>query len=314
MINAIYRTLANKASPGGDNGKLQIFIFHRVLHEPDPLMPEEPDRERFHRIAKIISSVFQVIPLDEAVELFKEKSLPPRAACITFDDGYLDNYTNALPILKEYGLPFTVFVATDFMDGSMMWNDIVIESIRNHSGKVSLQEIGLTDFSCDTVEDKYSTINNIISRIKHLPQNERESLVSELVDKTNFESFRLMMRPDEVVSMRKEGVTIGAHTCSHPILSLLDNQQAKEEIRRGKEILESLLDESVDFFAYPNGRPEEDYLKRDVEIVKELGFKGAVSTSKRIANVSDSIFELPRFTPWDANISKFILRCIKSAL
>lgn len=314
MFANMYRFLAGMSSRGGVSGKLQIFIFHRVLDDRDPLFPDEPDRERFEQMAAMISHVFNVIPLGDAVECLKNNTLPTRAACITFDDGYLDNYTNALPILQKHHLPATVFVASDYMNGEMMWNDIVIESIRSHTGVVRLEAVGLFDAQCTTVEQKRDVLQNIIPKIKHLSQGVRAGMVADVASQCNYKPRRLMMNMDEVVALRDAGLTIGAHTCSHPILKLLDNQTAELEISRNRETLESLLKEKIRLFAYPNGRPGEDYTARDVAIVKRLGFKAAVSTSKRVATARDGIHELPRFTPWDIRLDKFMLRCLHEAI
>jgi peptidoglycan/xylan/chitin deacetylase (PgdA/CDA1 family) len=72
-------------------------------------------------------------------------ALPERAAAITFDDGYADNFTRALPLLREQGLPATFFVATGFLDGGRMWNDTISEAIRRcNEDVVDLSAIGLT--------------------------------------------------------------------------------------------------------------------------------------------------------------------------
>lgn len=314
MLANMYRLLTGMASRGGIGGKVQIFIFHRVLDEFDPLMPDEPDRERFEQMAVMIARVFNVIPLTEAIERLKRNVLPSRAACITFDDGYLDNYTNALPILRKYNLPATVFIATDYMNGDMMWNDIVIESVRSYAGTLRLDEIDIVDASCAGVEKKRKLLETLIPRIKHLTQAMRSELVGKVADQCGYRPERLMMHENEVAALRDAGITIGAHTCSHPILKVLGDATAEDEISRSRETLESVLKEKVSLFAYPNGRPGEDYTTRDVEIVKRLGFVAAVSTRKMVATARDSIYEIPRFTPWDTQPDKFIIRCILQTL
>jgi peptidoglycan/xylan/chitin deacetylase (PgdA/CDA1 family) len=308
VLPGFYRTLARLASVGGKNGKVQIFIFHRVLDHPDPLLPNEPDIKRFEALMNIVSKVFNVIPLTQAVEGIQSSELPPRAACITFDDGYIDNYTNALPILKKYGLPATIFIATDYLDGGMMWNDVIFEAIRRFGGPFTLKSLGVNGENCSNDEEKLMLLQNIIPKIKYMEPGKRAETVGKIEETTGYQRQPMMMGVDQIQELLDNGVTIGAHTKSHPILRNLTDQEAQNEIAESREILQKLIGSEVSLFAYPNGRPGEDYSDRDVEIVKKLGFRAAVSTRKAIATSRDNLFELPRFTPWDNNINKFMLR------
>ncbi len=85
---------------------------------------------------------------------------------------------------------------------------------------------------------------------------------------------------------------------THPILARLEPGAAKHEIAGGREFLEGLLRQPVRLFAYPNGKPDTDYGRPHVGMVKALGFSAAVSTSSGASRTGDSPFELPRFTPW----------------
>jgi len=310
MKQKIFRPLAKIASPGGAKGKLQIFIFHRVLDKPDALIPYEPDVQRFDSIINAISSVFNVIPLDEAVQALNSGCLPPRAACITFDDGYADNYTNALPVLLKYRVPTTVFIATDYIGGQAMWNDVVIESIRAFSGEFTLESLNIFARECHTDEQKYTLINQVLNDIKHRPQAERQELVEQVKSDCDHYMQPLMMNEEQIKGLYESGVIIGAHTRSHPILANLDDSTSYEEIATSREILSGLLKDNIELFAYPNGKPVSDYTDKDVENVRKAGFSAAVSTRQSVATGNDDVFQLPRFSPWDMNLDKYLLRSI----
>ena len=109
---------------------LNILLYHRVLDKPDPLSPYELHIQRFNKQMKWVNRFFNVLDLAEAVEKLQSNSLPPRALCITFDDGYKDNHKNALPILEKYGLTATFFIATGFLNNGIMWNETDIERLR----------------------------------------------------------------------------------------------------------------------------------------------------------------------------------------
>ncbi len=83
--------------------------------------------------------------------------------------------------------------------------------------------------------------------------------------------------------MRRAGMLIGAHTVTHPILAKLEPSDVRKEISGSKQFLESILEEEINLFAYPNGRPDLDFQMKDAAIVKELGFKAAVTTAWGVA-------------------------------
>ena len=312
MLNHLYKGISHLALPKG-KGRLHIFIFHRVLDYRDPLMPHEPDIARFDALIRCISRTYRVIDLGLAVDLMKKQQLPARSACITFDDGYLDNLTNALPILKKYHISPTIFIAFDYIDGLLMWNDVVIESIRGYHGILELEEIGMK-LCCSSLEQKIHAINLLLPVIKYMTPGDKQQLVERIKSLTHYNSTRLMMNRNEIQGLVSSGAAVGAHTLSHPILTCIDDDKARQEIRDSKEKLESLLDKAVDLFAYPNGRLGQDYDSRHVAMVEACGYKAAVSTNQRVANFTDSIYELPRFTPWDVRPEKFIARSLYYAL
>ncbi len=299
-------------SPAGSNARLSILIYHRVLPEPDPLFPSEVNRKRFDLQMEQVSRIFTVIPLTEAVERLKSGTLPARAASITFDDGYADNAEIALPILKKHRIAATFFIATGYLNGGIMFNDSVIESIRMSSkNSIDLTSIGLAEYPVATIEQKRFAIENILSCLKYQPLTQRQALVDAVSDLARVElPDNLMMKDEQVKLLSDSGMEIGGHTVNHPILASIDNKAAKDEIGNGKFYLEELTGKPVRTFAYPNGKPDNDYLAAHVDIVKQLGFDAAVSTATGVANRNSDLFQLPRFTPWDRSPFNFSLRLI----
>ncbi len=316
MVNFPFKVAAKYALPGGVAGRFQIFIFHRVLERSDPLFPDaEPDINRFDQIIAAISAVYNLLPLNEAVFRLQSGTLPDRAACITFDDGYLDNYLNAFPVLQKYNAPATIFIATRFMQGEVMWNDRIIEAVRSFSGTFELNELGVEKIDCCNDHNKRQVIRTLIEKVKYMSPEARMEAVTGVESLTGFvQKQRMMMCEDEIRRLHKHGVLIGAHTQSHPILASLDDEEAIREISGSKADVEAVLGEPVTSFAYPNGRYGRDYDKRHAKIVEDLGFDFAVSTNHGIAAGSHSLYELPRFTPWDTGLVKFMARNIYMAM
>lgn len=308
----LIKTCLSIASPAGCGARLSVLIFHRVFATPDPIFPDEMHATRFDEVCGWLKSWFNVLPLDAAVAHLKAGTLPARAACISFDDGYADNHNVALPILRKHGLPATFFIATGFLDGGRMWNDTVIESVRlSRLTTLDLGELGC--YVVNTPMEKASAIGALIGNIKYLPTDKRLAVVQRIVDAAQVSPPNdLMMTSTQIKAMRQAGMQIGAHTVSHPILAGLSDAQARAEIKGSKDFLESSLGEHVGLFAYPNGKPGEDYSPQSVEVVRSLGFDAAVSTQWGASRMQDDSLQIKRFTPWDKTRYRFGLRLIRN--
>ena len=311
-MDALIRSLLSFLSPEGKNARLSILIYHRVLDEIDSMLYGVPSATMFSWQAALIARLFNVLPLAEAVNRLVDNCLPSRAACITFDDGYADNVTVALPILKQHGIPATFFIASGYLNGGSMWNDTVIESVRRLPNQcLDLSKQGLGIYRLDTIGDRASVAQQLLNRLKYLPWREREDKANYLASLAGFtESMSLMMTSQQVQQLHAHGMEIGAHTVTHPILSKVDTTVARKEIASGKERLEALIGERIKMFAYPNGKPGQDYQREHVDIVRHLGFTGAVTTAWGVSNRNTDPWQLPRFTPWDPTPKRFIFRLL----
>ncbi len=303
----LLRPLFQWMSPAGARARLSVLIFHRVLPEPDPIFPDEMHAHRFDALCGWLAAWLNVLPLDQAVARLQAGTLPARAACITFDDGYADNHRVALPILQRHGLTATFFIATGFLDGGRMWNDTIIESIRAYTAPaLDLSSLGLGRHVLGSLEDRRAAIATLIDHIKYLPLAQRVTVTDQIAQLARvLPPHDLMMTSQAVKALHQAGMQIGAHTVSHPILARLTDEQARHEIQNGKHFLEQLLEERVGLFAYPNGKPVEDYIPQSVEVVRSLGFDAAFSTQWGASGSGDDLFQIRRFTPWDRSRLRF---------
>ncbi|HEX9627613.1 MAG TPA: polysaccharide deacetylase family protein [Acidiferrobacterales bacterium] len=311
-LSPLLRLAGGLVSPGGRRGRLSILIYHRVLPEPDPMRPHEIDAATFHWQMAALRGHFTVLPLTEAVERLAAGGLPPRAAAITFDDGYADNVDIALPILQGLGLSATFFIATGFLNGGRMWNDSIIEALRIAPGaRADLTALGLGEHDIGDMAKRHATAAALIGKLKYLPVLARGAAVERLTATLGVRlPDDLMMTDAGVNRLHRAGMGIGGHTVNHPILAGTDPADVRREIAVGREYLEGLLGERVALFAYPNGRPHQDYRAEHVKLVKALGFRAAVSTAWGAARPGADCFQLPRFTPWDRSPARFIARLL----
>jgi len=315
MINLIFfkilKVLATIASGTSNRKKLFILIYHRVLDKPDFMRPDEVDKVAFTWQMKLLVKYFNVLPLHDALQKMQAHTLPSRAVCITFDDGYADNYTNALPILKQFNLSATFFIANGFLNGGRMWNDTVIEAVRNfQQSELDLTAIALGRIDASDNDKKRQAAAEIIQQIKHLPPTQRDQHTALIAALSQNLPDNLMMTTNQLKQLHQNGMEIGGHTVNHPILAKLDTQTAVQEITENKTFLENILNTPLRFFAYPNGKPNQDYQLQQIPLIKKAGYQAALTTQWGVAQQISDIWQLPRFTPWDKSPIKFMLRMI----
>lgn len=298
----------------GFRDRLVILMYHRVLARPDPYHAGDVDAEAFDWQLAVLKRYFNVLPLTEAAERLKRSALPPRAVCITFDDGYADNVEIALPLLQRHQLHATFFIAAGYLDGGRMWNDTVIEALARTSGEtLDLTKSGLGTYGVANDVARVGAIKELLGRLKYLQPEDRlhkSTVIAEAVGKSLPD--HLMMTTAQLRRLSKAGMEIGAHTMSHPILSSLSDEASRTEIEGSITRLRELLGQEIPTFAYPNGRPGKDYGRRDVENVGRAGIRVAVSTAWGYANSSMDSHQLARIAPWDATPARFALRVFRS--
>jgi len=295
---------------GGDlRTRLTVLIFHRVHAATDPLFPSETTARTFEAQLRWVSEWFNVMPLGAAVDALAGRALPERPLSITFDDGYADNCTVALPVLERLGLKATFFLASGYLNGGRMWNDTVIEAVRSAAARLDLDAVGLGTHALDSIEARRRAIDSLLAKLKYLPPERRSELTGVIADRRGGPlPDDLMLTSGQVRALVEAGMEIGAHTVTHPILANLPEDAARREIVEGRRQLEAITGRPVTLFAFPNGKPGRDYTSAHVAIVRDAGFKAAFSTAWGAASPGCDLYQIPRFTPWDRSAWRYALR------
>jgi peptidoglycan/xylan/chitin deacetylase (PgdA/CDA1 family) len=295
VLRPIFQQTVGALSGHRANNKLLVLTYHRVLADYDPVI-DEVDAVQFTRQMETLAEYFNVVSLEKGLEQMQAGILPASSVCITFDDGYRDNYDVALPILSALNLPATFFIATGYLGDGIMWNDVVRQTIKNTSLKqLDLQQFSMGTVSIDTEQRKVELIEKLLGYIKYNQVDRRIELVNRLKEIAQVEiSERLMMTEHEVKELSRAGMEIGGHTVRHPILTCADEDEARDEIVQGKLFLEKLLGKRLKFFAYPNGQAGKDYNEEHMRLVEQAGFDAALTTNNGVIDKDSSAFDLPR--------------------
>jgi len=281
--------------------QVPIIAYHRVSPVNDypwSLTPVTP--QDFEQEIRYLSNRYKIVSLDELVTSFnKYKTLPPKTAVVTFDDGYKDNYLNAYPILKKYNIPATVFLTTGHIStGKLFWWDKVAYVIwKTELNTLDLGELGT--YHLNSSRSRLQVTNAVTARLKQIPAENKDSLIRGMVKSSGVDippnlGKEIILSWDDIREMSRDGIEFGAHTVSHPILTRLPLEEARKEIIDSKKHIEKELGQEVTTFCYPNGEPGDS--NSDIEdILKSNGFRCAVIL-KPSAFVSSTmrLFSLPR--------------------
>lgn len=293
-------------------GRVCILNYHRVLPAPDALLDQDPDVATFRWQMALLARYFNVLPLSAAVAALAGDKVPPRAVCITFDDGYSSTHDLALPVLQEFGLPATVFVTSGYIGKQNMWNDRIVEAVRSFTGDLlDLEVLGHGRLPCGSPAERRAAVKTLTQAAKYLPQAAREALAAALEEIAGSAGRQVMLTPDQLRALVANGFEVGAHTVSHPILSKIDDAQALREMRESKAELEAISGRPVRFFAYPNGKAGIDFDERHMQMAREAGYEAAFASSVMAATCAHDAYQIPRCHPWDATPAMFGLRLLR---
>ena len=253
---------------------LRILMYHRFT-----------DREPLARQCAHIRAHYSPVSMSQAADwLIHCGQLPENAVAITVDDGYRDFYQVAYPVLREYGIPATVYLVSDFIDrGCWLWVDQVQYLFLHTQAR---------NPELETPESRKAAARSVTESAKKLSNAERLRLLETLPQQLGVqlpEQAPPACEPltwDEVRQMAAAGIEFGAHTRTHPILSrLASERELRAEIAGSKQRIEQQVGRAVEHFCYPNGA-REDVSPQVVEAVRAAGFRTAVTTESGLNHVA----------------------------
>lgn len=230
---------------------------------------------------------FAVLPLRDAAIALLEGRLERRSVAITFDDGFRNNVSAALPILKQFELPATIYLTTGLIgSASTTWAGRITRALM--ATEVQTFEYAGQRFVLGAFNDKVDANRNLQHLVKTIAPEEPNIAAADIERRlgvvenpvvTGDADFE-MLTLDDIAKARSSGlIDFGAHSVSHPILSALDDAQLALEVRESIKAVESLTQVKCDSFAYPNGQPT-DYDGRVLELLRAEGVPLAVTTTQ----------------------------------
>ncbi|HEY7912693.1 MAG TPA: polysaccharide deacetylase family protein [Blastocatellia bacterium] len=311
MKNAILRSMQATGAFApfrfANRGKALIVMYHRFSREEGTPMVSA---RAFAEQLDYLSSHYQIVPLSYVAErLASRRRLPPRIAVLTIDDAYSDVYEIAFPVLRERALPATVFVVTDFAERkTWLWTDKLRFLTTRAEGEQLEFDLNGRALRCK-INDPASRLEaaaRINARLKMLEDRAKEEMIFGIADSL---SLQLPAAPppefasitwDEAREMDSNGVEIGSHTVTHPILTNIPLRRLRHELNESRARLESELARKVDLFCYPNGnfnlevRGEVERAGYSCAVTSIPGFADCASDPLALRRISTE-FDMPHF-------------------
>jgi peptidoglycan/xylan/chitin deacetylase (PgdA/CDA1 family) len=252
----------------------------------------------FERHVTYLTSHYEVMALPEAARRLRDgRPLPPNAVAITFDDGYADNLA-AAQVLHRYGATATFYMTAGCLAGEAPFWPAELRYLLAH---IEAPQIELTSSDVPltvpflTAAERRAAIRTISRLFKSHPIPVREALRDELRRQAGAPEFRSpMLTWAQLGEMYRMGMTIGAHTVTHPNLPSAGPTDARREIAESKARLERELDAPVTMFSYPNGGAERYLTREIIQMVREAGFEAATTSRNGFAGRASDLYALER--------------------
>jgi peptidoglycan/xylan/chitin deacetylase (PgdA/CDA1 family) len=266
-----------------------VLTFHRVLNDSEfqhtcSLPAIVVRRRTFEGLAGHVAGKYEAVDFIQAIDAPAGKL----RVMFTFDDGWKDNFTNALPVMRAHGIPATAFVCPGLTGRALpFWPELIASLLGSASPAASRAEI-----------------ESVIETLKTYSTERRQQFIAGLyslqvpADGRNAYDGDRTVSWDDIREMDAAGVTFGCHTHTHQILTTVPAQTARQEVRESKRALEGVLYRHCDLFAYPNGNASAATRR----ILAEEGFTAAFTTQRGAWTGATDRMAIPRVNVCEASV------------
>ncbi|MDH3972742.1 MAG: polysaccharide deacetylase family protein [Deltaproteobacteria bacterium] len=283
---------------------LTIVMYHSVVEKLPQLYDWcYVDAESFRRQVSYLKNNFEVIPLSRVPGRLRSGRTGRPLAVITFDDGYQNNFDVAFPILREEGLPATIFLTTGLINtDDTLWVCRLHEAFSNTEAREVRWEGKI--FPIGGQDEKVELIAQMKNKFKTMPIAEIRPLLKAVVHQLGYDlsqpvahdSLYGMLDFQSINVMRRSGlIDFGAHTMAHEILSCLPPEEQEKEIKGSLNTVSEITGKKCTLFAYPNGAGE-DYNDETIEILRQCGIEVSLTTIEEMIDGDTPLLELRRYS------------------
>lgn len=283
-----------------------IIVNYHYVRDPDPkwrgIYPCPVNK--FEKDVQFLSKHYQIVSVPEVYQTAKNGSEGKKCA-ITFDDGFLDNYENALPILKRYRILATFFIITSVLEGRVPATHKIHFLLSNFSASELIDMFNEwaagrfiipKDKNINTRRLHGDMLtNNFKETMTSIASEERDIFLNLALDRGGITEKNLngalFMNPPQIRDLATNGMHIESHSHNHDSFETLDEVNAKKDIETSRSILQSVFGIPSTIFSFPHGR----FSSATSDILKAEGFQYAVTIERRGIDKKDAPFTVPRY-------------------
>ncbi len=292
-----------------------VLLYHRVDVDPldSQLLSVTP--EHFEEQLILLKKNFNIIPLSRLVKDLKTRKLKQKTLSITFDDGYLDNLTNALPILEKHKIHATIFVTSGMVgvNDEFWWDKLERIFLDTEPLPKELNISGDNNkfyWELTTADGRIKAHSDLHKLLMQFNSVERNKTIEQLykwanIDSNARETHRLMTIKQLKILAASPYIEIGAHTVNHSRLSSLTENEQEFEILESQKSLENIIRKKVNLFSYPFGT-QYDFNQTSMDILSRNDFEAGIANISGNVKVDTNIYMLPRFLVRNWNGEKFL--------
>jgi peptidoglycan/xylan/chitin deacetylase (PgdA/CDA1 family) len=284
--------------PVAGDDRLIILAYHRVFDVADedsfPFDPEliSAGTAAFAAQMKFVRKHFTPIRFSDVIDAkIGGRRLPRRPIVVTFDDGHLDNFTHAFPVLKDLGIPATIFLSSGYIGAAgTFWFDRLAELLfRAEPGPLRLTSLAYSVALGDVASRRHAT-ELLQEALKRVPNSLRLQVIAELDGTLGMGLAPLpgsaVLNWEQVREMAGAGIEFGSHTVSHPTLTMLDDDELHRELYESRMKIQQETGQPVEVVGYPVGNAYA-FDERVVQAAKSCGYKLGVSYVSGVSRMGD---------------------------
>lgn len=285
---------------------ITIFLLHGVIEEQKHKVRNYTRKhitaKYFYQFLKDLNQCGTPLSMDDVIfYINNKKKLPNKPFAITFDDGFENNYSIARPILKEFNIPATFYVTTDFIESNRMsWIDRIEYVIElSDQGRFEIQD-KFYSFT-NEIESKKNLLNEIRKQLKSQKNIDLDSVATHIQNQLGFKQILSSDDPldkkmnwQQVSELNNDSLCIiGGHTHTHPVLSNLSDEDSKKEIKTSLEIIHNKIGLQCHHYSYPEGLFN-CYSEREIAILKDNKVVCCPSAEDGLNTIDSDLFHLKR--------------------